>query len=77
MTLLASGVLINVVSPGFTTTENNLDRFTDELRESVRARTPSGALSTPEDVAAAVVFLGSAANTNISGAHLPVSGGPP
>ncbi len=73
----ASGVLINVVSPGFTTTENNLDRFTDELRESVRARTPSGALSTPEDVAAAVAFLGSAANTNISGAYLPVSGGLP
>jgi len=72
-----SGILINILSPGFTVTENNLARFTDEVRESVRIRTPSGALSSPDDVAAAVLFLGSAANANITGAYLPVSGGLP
>jgi 3-oxoacyl-[acyl-carrier protein] reductase len=69
------GVLVNIVSPGFTVTENNLARFPDETREMVRARTPSGKLSTPEDVAAAVLFLGSPANGNVSGAYLPVAGG--
>jgi NAD(P)-dependent dehydrogenase (short-subunit alcohol dehydrogenase family) len=69
------GVLVNIVSPGFTVTENNLARFGDSVRESVRARTPSRRLSVPEDVAAAVLLLGSPANGNITGAYLPVAGG--
>lgn len=69
------GILVNVVAPGFTITEGNLERFPDEVRESVRQRTPSGHLSVPEDVAAAAVFLGSAINGNISGVYLPVAGG--
>lgn len=71
----AAGVLVNIVSPGFTVTENNLARFGDDVRESVRERTPSGRLSVPEDVARAVVLIGSAANGNITGAYLPVAGG--
>jgi NAD(P)-dependent dehydrogenase (short-subunit alcohol dehydrogenase family) len=71
----AAGVLVNIVSPGFTVTENNLARFGDEVRESVRERTPSGRLSVPEDVAKAVVLLGSPANGNIAGAYVPVAGG--
>jgi NAD(P)-dependent dehydrogenase (short-subunit alcohol dehydrogenase family) len=70
-----AGVLCNLIAPGFTVTEANLARFPDEVRESVRARTPSGRLSVPADVAPAVVFLGSPANTNISGCYLPVAGG--
>jgi NAD(P)-dependent dehydrogenase (short-subunit alcohol dehydrogenase family) len=70
-----SGILCNLVAPGFTVTEANLARFPDEVREGVRARTPSGRLSVPEDVAPAVVFLGSPANTNITGCYLPVAGG--
>jgi NAD(P)-dependent dehydrogenase (short-subunit alcohol dehydrogenase family) len=68
-------VLINIVSPGFTVTENNLARFTDTVRDSVRRRTPSRRLSVPDDVAAAVLLLGSPANGNITGAYLPVAGG--
>ena len=37
--------------------------------------TPSKRLSTPEDVANLVVFLGSEANGNINGAVIPVTGG--
>jgi 3-oxoacyl-[acyl-carrier protein] reductase len=69
------GILINTVAPGFTVTERNLASFGDEVRESVRSRTPSGRLSVPEDVASAIVYLGSPANGNISGAYLPVAGG--
>lgn len=70
-----AGVLINVVAPGFTVTERNLTHFGDDIRENVRGRTPSGRLSAPDDVAAAVVFLASGANGNITGAYLPVAGG--
>jgi 3-oxoacyl-[acyl-carrier protein] reductase len=70
-----SGILINVVSPGFTVTERNLATFGDEVREAVRARTPSGRLSVPDDVASAIVYLGSPANGNVSGVYLPVAGG--
>jgi len=70
-----AGTLVNVVAPGFTVTEGNLARFSDDIREDVRQRTPSGRLSIPADVAAAVVFLGSPANGNITGTYLPVAGG--
>jgi NAD(P)-dependent dehydrogenase (short-subunit alcohol dehydrogenase family) len=69
------GVLVNIVSPGFTVTENNLANFPEETRESVRQRTPSRRLSVPGDIAAAVLFLGSPLNGNITGAYLPVAGG--
>jgi 3-oxoacyl-[acyl-carrier protein] reductase len=70
-----AGVLVNIVSPGFTLTEGNYAHFPDEVRESVRSRTPTARLSTPRDVAQAIVFLGSPANGNVSGAYLPVAGG--
>jgi NAD(P)-dependent dehydrogenase (short-subunit alcohol dehydrogenase family) len=69
------GVLVNIVSPGFTVTQRNLERFPVETRESVRQQTPSRRLSAPEDVAPAVMFLGSPANGNITGTYLPVAGG--
>jgi 3-oxoacyl-[acyl-carrier protein] reductase len=69
------GVLVNVVSPGFTVTERNLERFPDSMREEVSARTPTRRLSGPADVAAAVLFLGSPANGNVTGSYLAVAGG--
>jgi NAD(P)-dependent dehydrogenase (short-subunit alcohol dehydrogenase family) len=60
---------------GFTIAENNLAHFADSVRESVRRRTPSRRLSVPEDVAAAVLLLGSPANGNVSAAYLAVADG--
>jgi NAD(P)-dependent dehydrogenase (short-subunit alcohol dehydrogenase family) len=71
----ATGILINTVAPGFTVTERNLATFGDEIRETVRGRTPSGRLSVPDDVASAIVYLGSPANGNVTGVYLPVAGG--
>jgi 3-oxoacyl-[acyl-carrier protein] reductase len=70
-----TGILVNTVAPGFTVTERNLANFADEVRETVRVRTPSGRLSAPDDVASAIVYLGSPANGNVTGAYLPVAGG--
>jgi NAD(P)-dependent dehydrogenase (short-subunit alcohol dehydrogenase family) len=71
----ADGILVNIVSPGFTVTENNLAHFPDEVRESVRERTPSTRLSVPTDVASAVLYFGSPANGNTTGTYIPVAGG--
>jgi 3-oxoacyl-[acyl-carrier protein] reductase len=62
-----AGIFINVVAAGFTMTERNLERFPQSMRDEAAASTPTRRLSLPGDVAPMVVFLGSAANTNISG----------
>lgn len=68
------GILSNVVMPGMVLTERNLER-PKEVRERVAERTPSKHITTPEDLANLVVFLGSEANGNINGAVVPVTGG--
>ena len=72
---LGGDVLVNIVTPGFTTTENNLALMPQRLRDEQAARTPTRRLSTPEDVARAIVFLGSPSNGNITGETLTVTGG--
>jgi 3-oxoacyl-[acyl-carrier protein] reductase len=61
------GILVNVVDTGFTLTERNLEHIGHEMRARVAGAVPSRRLSTPEEVARVIVFLGSAANGNISG----------
>lgn len=70
-----SGILVNVVMPGLVLTERNLGAVPERVRESVAAESPSGRLSVPEDVAAAIVFLASGANGNTTGEILRVAGG--
>lgn len=71
------GVLLNIVMPGLTLTERALsDEHTPEhVREWERKRTPTSRLSTPEDVARLIVYLGSNANQNITGEVIRVTGG--
>lgn len=74
-----NGVLANVVAPGATLTES-VRRLaeapgTAELLTQEAEKTPSGRLSTPEEVARLIVFLGSAANGNINGEVIHVAGG--
>ncbi len=66
------GVLVNVVCPGMVAGTAGLpaDAVAGEC-----ARTPTGRLSTAEDVAEAVLFLGSGANGNVTGQALTVAGG--
>ncbi|MCK2221083.1 SDR family oxidoreductase [Actinomadura sp. ATCC 31491] len=69
------GVLVNVVCPGLTATDGVLRDLPAPVREREIARTPTGRLSTPAQVAAAVVFLCSAANEGITGESVTVAGG--
>jgi 3-oxoacyl-[acyl-carrier protein] reductase len=68
------GILTNVVMPGLTLTDTVLGFLADEMSEEA-ARTPAGRLNSPDDVAATIVFLGSAANTAITGEAVKASGG--
>ncbi|MGH3793519.1 MAG: SDR family NAD(P)-dependent oxidoreductase [Pseudonocardiaceae bacterium] len=69
------GILVNTVMPGLTTTEHSLAAVPEPIRQAVAQQSPTQRLSTPADVAAAVLFLGSGANGNITGEILRVSGG--
>lgn len=68
-----SGVRVNAVAPGPIATERAAE-FTEHIAPAL-ARIPSRRMSTPEEVAAAVVFLASDAAANIQGAVLSVDGG--
>ncbi|MEU7742775.1 SDR family NAD(P)-dependent oxidoreductase [Nonomuraea sp. NPDC049158] len=70
-----SGILVNVVSPGLTGTDRVLTGLPEPIRQGELARTPTGRLSSPADVAAVVAFLASAANGNVTGEVVTVSGG--
>jgi NAD(P)-dependent dehydrogenase (short-subunit alcohol dehydrogenase family) len=71
----SADILVNVVCPGLTATRRVLDGLPEELRNREISRTPTGRLSSPEDIASAVAFLGSAANRNITGQVITVAGG--
>ncbi|MGA3255142.1 MAG: SDR family oxidoreductase [Mycobacterium sp.] len=67
------GVRVNAVAPGPISTERQQE-FADHV-EPMLARLPSRRMSTPEEVAASVVFLASDDAANIHGAILSVDGG--
>ncbi len=71
------GILTNVVRPGFTLTERvlNTPGFGQGVVDAEAAKTPTGRICTPEDVASAVAYLGSAANGHVNGEVLSVAGG--
>jgi NAD(P)-dependent dehydrogenase (short-subunit alcohol dehydrogenase family) len=68
-----SGVRVNAVAPGPIATERALE-FADHVGPML-ARIPSRRMSTPEEVAAAVLFLASDDASNVHGAVLSVDGG--
>jgi NAD(P)-dependent dehydrogenase (short-subunit alcohol dehydrogenase family) len=61
------GVLVNVVGTGFTRTDRNEERFGGELFDRVGRFVPQRRTSDADDVARLILFLGSAANTSVTG----------
>jgi len=68
------GITVNVVAPGFIDTDMTR-ALSDEQRTALTGQIPMQRLGTPEDVAAAVVFLASPAAAYITGETLHVNGG--
>jgi NAD(P)-dependent dehydrogenase (short-subunit alcohol dehydrogenase family) len=78
--LAPRGIRVNAVSPGPIETPmmTKLGMPTDKLddfRVSFAARIPTGRFGTPEEIANAVAFLGSAEASFITGANLVADGG--
>jgi 3-oxoacyl-[acyl-carrier protein] reductase len=72
----ADKITANVVAPGFTEgTEFFRGGMTDQRRSALIAQTANGRAGTPEDIAAAVLFLASPAASHITGQTIHVNGG--
>ena len=70
----ARNVTVNAIAPGFIETDMTA-ALSDSQRAELAAKIPLRRLGRPEDVAAAAVFLASAAADYITGATLPINGG--
>jgi 7-alpha-hydroxysteroid dehydrogenase len=73
---LAPRIRVNAVAPGSIATDALETVLTnDALRTEMERRTPLGRIGEPDDIAAAVLYLSSAAAAFVTGAVLEVSGG--
>jgi NAD(P)-dependent dehydrogenase (short-subunit alcohol dehydrogenase family) len=70
----ADGIAVTAVAPGFTETEMAAEALAGEAGERRRAESPLGRVATPEEVAAAVLFLASPEATMTSGTVIDVNG---
>ena len=72
--LAPSGITVNAIAPGLIDTSMNSNLTVEEIDAFVR-NVPLGRIGTPEDVAAAALFLASEDADYITGQVLGVSGG--
>ena len=68
------GVTVNAVAPGFIDTDMTSE-LPEKVKEEAIAQTPLGRMGTPEDVAAAVLYLASDEASYVTGQVLRVNGG--
>jgi 3-oxoacyl-[acyl-carrier protein] reductase len=68
------GIAVTSVAPGFTETDMAADELVGEKGEARRAESPLGRVATPEEVAAAIVYLASPEAVMASGTVLDVNG---
>lgn len=68
------GVTVNVVAPGFVKTAMT-DALNDAQKTALLSRIPTQRMGTPEDIAAAVVYLSSAEAGWVTGQTIHVNGG--
>jgi 3-oxoacyl-[acyl-carrier protein] reductase len=68
------GIAVTAVAPGLTETDMAAEALAGEQGEARRAESPLGRVSTPEDVAAAVVYLASEEAAMASGSVIDVNG---
>ena len=67
-------VTANCIAPGFIATPMT-DALNDKQREAILTRVPAGRLGTPEDIAAAAVYLASNEAAYVTGQTIHVNGG--
>lgn len=68
------GITVNCVAPGFIATAMT-DKLTDEQKDKINVQIPAARMGTPEEIAAAVLYLASNEAGYVTGATLHVNGG--
>jgi len=68
------GITANAVAPGFIATAMT-DKLTEDQKARIDAQIPAGRMGTPEEIAAAVLYLASPEAAYVTGATLHVNGG--
>ncbi len=68
------GITANCVAPGFVATAMT-DKLNDDQKAKINAQIPAARMGTPEEIAAAVLYLASAEAGYVTGATLHVNGG--
>jgi NAD(P)-dependent dehydrogenase (short-subunit alcohol dehydrogenase family) len=72
--VVKDGVNVNAVAPGRVTTPRVRNRYSDEAWATAVAQVPMGRAGTPEEIAAAVLFLVADENQYITGQTVHVNG---
>ena len=68
------GITANAVAPGFIATAMT-DKLTDDQKDKINAQIPAARMGTPEEIAAAVLYLASSEAAYVTGTTLHVNGG--
>ena len=68
------GITANAVAPGFIATAMT-ENLTDDQKGKINAQIPAGRMGTPEEIAAAVLYLSSPEAGYVTGTTLHVNGG--
>ena len=68
------GITVNCVAPGFIATAMT-EALTDEQKARIAGQIPAGRMGTPEEIAAAALFLASSEAGYVTGQTLHVNGG--
>ncbi|WP_373050529.1 3-oxoacyl-[acyl-carrier-protein] reductase [Thalassovita aquimarina] len=68
------GITANAVAPGFIATAMT-EKLTDDQKEKINAQIPAARMGTPEEIAAAVLYLASPEAGYVTGTTLHVNGG--
>lgn len=68
------GITANAVAPGFITTAMT-DKLSDDQKAAINAKIPAARMGTPEEIAAAVLYLASPEAGYVTGTTLHVNGG--
>jgi len=72
--IASRGITANAVAPGFIATPMT-DKLNDEQKARINTQIPAGRMGTPEEIAAAVLFLASPEAGYVTGATIHVNGG--
>ena len=68
------GITVNCIAPGFIATPMT-DKLSDEQKNKINQQIPAGRMGTPEEIAAAAVYLASVQAAYVTGTTLHVNGG--